>query len=188
VAQAIAVAEAFERGLDRARAAGCDMTRLHPYATLMVGRLDDHLFRVMAKDGVSIDPGLPHWAGIAVFKRAHALFRERGYRATLLAAAYRHHLHWSELVGAGVVLTMPYAWWTQFEKSSIEVTDTLDRAVPAATVDALRIGFEDFRRAYDVGGLRAEEFVRYGPTVHTIGQFLGGYAELVGLVRERMLR
>ncbi len=58
VSQAIAVAEAFERGLDRARARGADMLALHPYATLMVGRLDDHLQRVMTKEGVAVDPAL----------------------------------------------------------------------------------------------------------------------------------
>ena len=46
------------------------MTRLHPYVTLMVGRLDDHLQRVLTKEAVSIDPGYLHWAGIAVFKKA----------------------------------------------------------------------------------------------------------------------
>ncbi len=34
---------------------GADMKRLHPYVTLMVGRLDDHLQRVMTRDAVSID-------------------------------------------------------------------------------------------------------------------------------------
>ena len=58
VSQAIAVAEAFERGLDRARARGADMLALHPYATLMVGRLDDHLQRVMTKEGIVVDPAL----------------------------------------------------------------------------------------------------------------------------------
>ncbi len=137
VSQAIAVAEAFERGLDRARARGADMLALHPYATLMVGRLDDHLQRVMTKEGVVVDPALISRAGIAVFKRAREVFRERGYRATLLAAAYRHHLHWSELIGPGIVQSIPYAWWKQFEASDIEVQPTLDRPVdPARGRDA----------------------------------------------------
>src|SRR5262249_47859503 len=67
--QALYVAQAFEGALDRAKAAGADMQRLHPYVTLMVGRLDDHLQRVLAKESVSIDPGYLHWAGIAVFKK-----------------------------------------------------------------------------------------------------------------------
>ena len=188
VSQAIAIAEAFERGLDRARAGGADMTRLHPYATLMLGRLDDHLGRVMAKESVSVDPGLLHRAGIAVFKRAREVYRERGYRATLLAAAYRHHLHWTELVGPGIVQSIPYAWWKQFESSDHPVAATLDRPMDPAVVETLKRRFPDFRRAYDVGGLAPEEFVRFGPSIHTLNQFIGGYQDLLGLVRERMLR
>lgn len=188
VPQVVAVAEAFERGLDRARARGADMHTLHPYATLMLGRLDDHLQRVMAKEGVVVDPGYVSRAGIAVFKRAREVFRERGYRATLLAAAYRHHLHWSELVGPGIVQSIPYAWWKQFESSDIPVRPTLDEPVDPAVVETLSRRFEDFRRAYGVDTMAVEEFARFGPTIHTLNQFIGGYQDLLGLVRERMLR
>jgi transaldolase len=188
VPQAIAVAETFERALDRARTGGADMRALHPYATLMLGRLDDHLQRVMAKDGVSVDPGLLHRAGIAVFKRARQVFKERGYRATLLAAAYRHHLHWSELIGPGIVQSMPYAWWKQFEASDHPVRATLDEPMDPAVVTTLSRRFEDFRRAYEPDGLAPADFVRFGPSVHTLNQFIGGYHDLLALVRERMLR
>ncbi len=186
--QALYVAQAFEGALDRAQAAGIEMQRLHPYVTLMVGRLDDLLQRSLAKESVSIDPGYLHWAGIAVFKKARGLFRERGYRSTLLAAAYRHHLHWSQLIGPGVVLSMPYAWWKQFEASDIEVAETLDRPVEPRIVEALYAKFRDFRRAYDENGLAPEEFVHYGATIHTLNQFIGGYQDLLAVVRERMLR
>jgi transaldolase len=164
------------------------MRALHPYATLMLGRLDDHLQRVMAKDGVSVDPGLLHRAGIAVFKRARQVFKERGYRATLLAAAYRHHLHWSELIGPGIVQSMPYAWWKQFEASDHPVRATLDEPMDPAVVTTLSRRFEDFRRAYEPDGLAPADFVRFGPSVHTLNQFIGGYHDLLALVRERMLR
>jgi hypothetical protein len=30
--------------------------------------------------------------------------------------------------------------------------------------------------------------VHYGASIHTLNQFIGGYQDLLGLVRERMLR
>jgi transaldolase len=188
LSQAVTVAEAFEPAIDRAKARGVEAHRIHPYVTLMVGRLDDLLQRVMAKEAVSVEPGFLNWAGIAVFKKARAVFRARGFRSTLLAAAYRHHLHWSELVGPGVVLSMPYAWWKQFEASDVEVSSTLDRPVEPRIVETLRRRFPDFRRAYDDGGLRPDEFAGFGATIHTLNQFIAGYHDLLGLVRERMLR
>jgi transaldolase len=188
LSQLLHAAESFERALDLARASGADLRTLHPYTTLMLGRLDDHLQRVATQQGVTIDPGHLHWAGVAVFKKARRIFRERGYRSTLLAAAYRHHLHWSQLVGPGVILTIPYGWWTQFEKSDVEVEETLDRPVDARIVESLYTRFVDFRAAYDEGALAPERFVGYGASVHTLNQFIGGYHDLLALVRERMLR
>jgi transaldolase len=91
-------------------------------------------------------------------------------------------------VGAGVILTIPYAWWNQFNASDIGVEARLERPVEPRILDGLRRGFGEFRRAYDEDGLRPEEFVRYGASIHTLNQFIGGYQELLGFVRERMLR
>jgi transaldolase len=187
LSQAIACAEAVERGFARAATLGTDTRTLHPTVTLMVGRLDDHLQRLLERDAVTIDPGFLHWAGVAVFKKAHALFTGRGYRSTLLAAAYRHHLHWTELIGERVVLTMPYKWWRQFEGSKLVPERTVARPVAPEVLGALSNGFEDFRAAYEEHGLEPAQFTRYGASVHTLQQFLAGYQSLLELVRIRML-
>jgi transaldolase len=153
----------------------------------MVGRLDDHLKRVAERDSILVDPGYLNWAGIAVFKKAHRLFVQRQFRSTLLAAAYRHHLHWTELIGKGAIQSIPYGWWKQFNGSDLPLRETLSEPVAEEIVDTLIRRFPDFRRAYDEDGLRPEEFAGYGASVHTLRQFLGGYQQLVEWVRERML-
>jgi transaldolase len=35
--------------------------------------------------------------------------------------------------------------------------------------------------------MKPAEFLRYGATLHTLHQFLGGYADLLALVRGRMI-
>jgi transaldolase len=57
VPQALATAEALERGMDRALRAGPPRERLHPYVTIMVGRVDDHMKRVAERDSVPLEPG-----------------------------------------------------------------------------------------------------------------------------------
>jgi transaldolase len=182
VSQAVAVAEAIERGLARAP----KTKPVRPVVTLMIGRIDDHVRRVVDKDKLLLDPGHLHWAGIAVFKHAWAVFRRRGFTATLLAAAYRHHLHWTTLIGPGVVQTIPYSWWRQFDSSGHALARTLEEPVNDDVLATLR-QVPDFVRAYDEGGLEAGGFARYGATVHTLRQFLEGYDKLLALVRERML-
>src|SRR5437773_12281264 len=102
----------------------------------MIGRLDDHMKRVAERDAVTIDPGSLRWAGIAVFKEARRIFAERGYRSTLLAAAYRHPRHWSELLGEGVIQSIPYAWWKQLNASDITPERTLTEPVAEEMVHA----------------------------------------------------
>lgn len=187
VAQAVAVAGALERGLKRARAAGRDADAIKPYITIMIGRVDDHLKRVAEASKITTSPGSIDWAGIAVFKEAHRLFKQRGYPGTLLAAAYRHEGHWSQIIGREVLQTVPYSWWTKFNVSATEPSPTLETPVDGAILAELRAKFPDFIRAHDDGGMQPTEFVRYGPTLHTLHQFLGGYSDLLMQVRARMV-
>jgi transaldolase len=187
VAQAIAVSAAFERGLERARAAGRDTSAIRPYITIMIGRVDDHLKRVAERDGIATTAGAIDWSGIAVFKHAHALFKKSGRPGTLLAAAYRHEGHWAEIIGTGVLQTVPYSWWKQFDTSARAPTLTLEQPMDDAILAELRRKFPDFNRAYDENGMHPEAFIRYGATVHTLHQFIDGYSQLLAFVRARML-
>jgi transaldolase len=187
VPQALAVAEAVERGLQRREAAGEDVASMTPVCTLMVGRLDDWMEVLVKRDGVVADPGIVHWAGIACMKKAYGIVRERGYRTRLLAAAYRHHLHWSELIGGDVVLTIPYSWQRLFNASDIEVVPRMDDPVPESIVNELYRRFPDFRRAYDVDGMSPEEFDSYGAASRTLRGFIASYHDLVAVIRDFML-
>jgi len=185
--QALAVGAAVERGLRRREDAGEDVATMSPVCTIMVGRLDDWLKVLAKKHRIVTTPGHLDWAGIAVFKRACAIFRERGYRARLLAAAYRSHLHWSELIGGDVILTMPSAWQRLFNASDVEVRPRFEDPVDPAIVDGLLRRFPDFRRAWEPDGLAPAEFDGYGATVRTLRGFLASYHELIAVVRDLLL-
>lgn len=187
VPQALAMAEAVDRGLARRERAGGDTSHMSPVITIMVGRLDDWMGVLVARDGLMVNPGIVHWAGIAAFKRAYGLFRERGYRARLLAAAYRHHMHWSELIGGDIVLTIPCAWQKKFNGSFIPVTSRIDDPVPAHALEELQHSFPDFRHAYEPDGLTVDEFDNYGATRRTLRGFIGSYQGLVAVIRNFML-
>ncbi len=185
--QCIAVAEAVEKGLRRREREGKDIASMGPVCTIMVGRLDDWLKVLMEREGISLEPGHLEWAGVAVFKKAYQIYRERGYRLRLLSAAFRNHMHWSELVGADAVISPPYAWQQRLNASGIEVKPRIDDPVAPSTVAQLLAHFPDFRRAYSEDGLTVEEFDSYGPTRRTLRQFIGACADLDVLVRDVMV-
>jgi len=187
VAQAIAAAEAGERGLDRRTAGGLDVSRVTPVVVLMMGRLDDWLKVLIERDGLAVNPSAPGWAGIAVFKRTYAIFRERGYRSRLLAAATRHPLHWTELVGADAAMTLTRPWQDRFERSGIEPEPRIDIPVDPAIVAELEARIPDFGRAYEPDGLLPSEFDSYGATARTLRQFIASYHDLQATVRDIVL-
>ena len=187
VPQCIAVAEAVERGLKRREQERKEIATMGPVCTIMVGRLDDWLKVLFAKGSASIDPGLLEWAGVAVFKKAYHIFRQRGYRLRLLSAAFRNHMHWSEFIGGEVVISPPHAWQVRFNASDIEVRSRIDEPVENAVVEELSRTFLDFCRAYDENGLTHEEFDTFGPTRRTLRQFIAACHDLEELVRDFLL-
>lgn len=185
--QALAVAEAVERGLKRREAEGHDVSDMSNVCTLMVGRLDDWLKIVAEKKNIVTDPDVLDWAGVAVFKKAYRIYRERGYRTRLLAAAYRNHLHWSELIGGDVVLTIPYKWQVRFNECSVPVEPRMDEPVDERIIKQLYDKFEDFRRAYDEDGMTPEAFEQFGATARTLRSFIASYDSLVAVIRDFMI-
>jgi transaldolase len=185
--QCIAVAEAVERGLRRREEEGKDIESMGPVCTIMVGRLDDWLKVQLDKRGISVDPGYLEWAGIAVFKKTYGIFKQRGYRLRLLAAAYRNHMQWSELIGADAVISPPSAWQKRFNASDIEVRPRIADPVDPKMVEQLGARFPDFRRAYTEDGLTIDDFDSYPPTVRTLRQFIAACTDLDALVRDVML-
>jgi len=187
VPQAIAVAEAVERGLKRREAEGLSIDTMHPVCTIMVGRLDDWLKDIANRENIVVDPAHLEMAGVATMKHAYKIFKERGYRTQLLAAAYRNHHQWSEFIGGDVSLTIPYKWQKRFNNSDITVENRMDTPVDPQIIEKLKKHFPDFIKAYEPDGMSEEEFDTYGAVTKTLKQFLGGYDNLIEMIRERMV-
>jgi transaldolase len=185
--QCIAVAEAIERGLARREKEGKDISTMGPVCTIMVGRLDDWLKAVMEKRNIVTDPGYLEWAGVAVFKKTYRIFRERGYRVRLLAAAFRNHMHWSELIGGDIVISPPCKWQMRFNESDVTVANRIDTPVDPKITSELLKKFPDFERASTEGGIAIQDFDTFGPTARTLRQFIEACHELDAQIRDFML-
>ncbi len=185
VAQTIAVAEAVERGLKRREAEGKDISQMGPVCTIMVGRVDDWVKVGAAKMNTQVDPEILEWAGVAVFRHAHKVYTERGYRTRLLSAAFRNHMHWSEIIGGDSVISPPYAWQVKINEMGITPNlNSVNEPVEARILDPLRENFPEFRKMYDVDGLKVEEFTNFGATLRTLRGFLQSVNDLESFVRD----
>ncbi|MDO4259741.1 MAG: transaldolase family protein [Actinomycetaceae bacterium] len=183
VAQALRSAEAIERGLARREAEGLPVDDMGPVVTIMVGRLDDWIKAVVARDNLWIDHSALEWAGVATFKKAYGIFRERGIRPRLLCAAFRNPNHWAQFQGGDVVVSPPFQWQELINAHDHTPEALMDVPVPEEYVDQL-LRIPDFVRAYEEDGLAVEDFASYGATLRTLRQFLDADAKLDALVRD----
>jgi transaldolase len=187
VPQVLAAAAAIERGLQRREAEGKDIATMSPVVTMMVGRTDDWMKVVAKRDDIAINPEYLEWCGVACFKHAYGIYQGRGYRARLLAAAYRSFLHWTEFVGGDVTLTIPWEWQVKFNLSDVKPTPRMDVPVDKEIVTALYSSIPEFRRAFDADGMTVAEFDTFGATVRTLRTFIEGWHSFVGIIRDFML-
>jgi len=187
VAQALAVAEAVEKGLKRREAEGKDTRMMHPVCTIMVGRVDDWLKVVVERDNIIVDPECLEWAGVAVMKNAYKIYKDRGYRTQLLAAAYRNHHQWTQFIGADMAMTIPPKWIKRFNNTQVAIESNIDTPVDPKILDQLLKNFPDFKKAYLADGMTIEQFDTFGPVSKTLLQFLKGYDDLLSVLRGFMI-
>ncbi len=62
------------------------------------------------------------------------------------------------------------------------------RPVDPAIIAELEKKYVDFRRAYHEDGMKPEEFDGFGATVKTLKQFCQATTDLVGIIRDMMLK
>jgi transaldolase len=169
VPQAVAIAERHRAGILRARANGVEPGKC--FAVIMIGRLDDFLREVAHDTEAAVSESDIRQAGLAATKRAYALYRERGYEAVLLIAALRGDYHLTELAGADLLMSIAPAYQEIFATRDLPREERIDRVVPADVIQRLSL-MPEFVRSYEPDGMTPAEFMAYGATQRTIGQFV----------------
>lgn len=178
VPQVIAMAEAYQRGREKAIANG-----IKPgigIAVLMVGRLDDYLRDVMNDTRAKATEADIIWAGTAAIKRAYRIFNERRYDCVLMPAGCRGGYHIAELAGGRFVMSVAPA----IAKSLLgneDFTEKIDNPVDPAIIERLS-DMPEFIKAYEPDGMKINEFITFGSCNRTLDQFvLLGWNALKGI-------
>ena len=165
--QAVAIAAAQQRGIERCRAAGKKPGK--HFSVIMVGRLDDYLRDVAQDMEANVAESDIIQAGTAAIKKAYAICRERGYEAKLMPAGMRGGYHAVALAGADMTMSLSAGILTALGKETAFV-EHIDEAVSQATIDSLST-IPEFVRAYDENMPQAE-FIRFGASQRTLSQFV----------------
>jgi len=169
VPQALAIAERQRAGFQRACQKGIKPGKC--FGVIMIGRLDDYLREVAHDNQVAVSESDIRQAGLAVTKRAYALYQERRYETVLLVAALRGDYHLTELAGADLVMSIAPAYQEIFVTQDFPREERIQAPVPPEVVERLR-QMPEFVRAYEPEGMTPGEFIGYGATQRTLSQFV----------------
>jgi transaldolase len=168
VPQVLAIAERHCAGIRRAGEQGIPAGKC--FAVIMIGRLDDYLREVAADNRAPVSEADIRQAGLAVTKRAYAIYKEKGYAAVLLVAALRGAYHLTELAGADLVMSIHPSSQELFVSQDHAREERIDRPVLPDVLDRLQ-EMPEFVRAYKPDGMTPAEFVSFGATQRTLSQF-----------------
>lgn len=183
VSQLVAVGEAAQAGLAEARRLGTDLTDWRSCAVMMLGRYEEAPpMQAQAREcGIELTEADLRWAGIAIFRKAHRLFRECGYPTKLMAASMRagpridgaqRVWHVEKLAGADAVLTV---FPNIFEAlgsayANLPLEPQIDNPVPDEVMERLlRIPY--FTEAYDENSIAPEDFAHHPALQVTAASF-----------------
>jgi transaldolase len=169
VPQAVAIAERHRAGIRRARERSIEPGKC--FAVIMIGRLDDYLREVAHDNQVAVSECDIRQAGLAVTKRAYALYRERGYEAVLLVAALRGDYHLTELAGADILMSIAPPYQEIFVTQDLPRQERIETPIPADVIERL-CQMPEFVRSYEQKGMAPSEFVGFGVTQRTLSQFV----------------
>ena len=179
-------AESVKRGVETARKNHVDLTKWRSVITQMEARYGDlgGLRDFALQEGVELAESDVRLAEMAIFKKAHRLFKENRYPSKLLSCSLRFGpkingatriWHLEEKAGANIVLTCPPSFIADvinfpsqneivFEKNRIE------KEIPAEVMEKLlRVPY--FERAYRENGYTRDEYRDHPALVKTAEQF-----------------
>ena len=168
VSQAIAVAEAYARGKQKALAAGVKPPLC--IVVQQVGRLDDYLRDVAQDMKLGLDESVITMAGLAVAKRTYQIFEQCGYDAVIMPAGLRGAYHLTEMAGGKLLYTINTRVQDMILAADPPQEERISNPVPQDILDQLR-KIPEFVRAYEPDGMKPSEFITYGVTQKLLSQF-----------------
>jgi len=199
VPQYMACMQAVSRGLERAKAAGYDLSRWRSVITHMssrMGNVGDLMAQAEAR-GIVLTPNDIIDAEMAVMKRAYHHGRATGHPSKMLQCSMRvvddgtsaHSRHIADLAGGDFVFTCPPGYIAQLMQAEDRLppfdATAIDSEPKAALIDKLR-QLPYFRQAYDFDGMAPSQFSQFAAFATTATEFATATRKTVDFVARAM--
>lgn len=184
VAQALAAAEAYERGRARAEKAG--IKPAWSTCAIVMGRAQDYFAVVNQERNLQLATEDLEWAALAIVKRSNEIYQQKQYRCPIMPAAFRAPMQLEQLSGGVFHSTIHPKI-----QAAVAAADAagkmrrellVDRPVDQAAVERVLAAMPEFRQSLEPDGLKADQFDDFGSVKMTLHGFdVSGWQKLVGL-------
>jgi len=166
-----------------------DKTGVRPpfHMSPITGIFADYLKKVARAKGITIDPAVVDWAGVALARSCQALVEERKYPVTLLFGGARTMMDFTGLVGAASASTINYSTVAEILAADPPIEDSIHAPVDPEIIEKLNV-FEDFRNAMTLGAVKPEEFIELGAVHHFRDLFIAGWHAVIAGVGEARMK
>ena len=156
------------------------------YLAHIPGIFDEYIAQAVKRDSIDIPDDYIWQAGTAVAKKITALATENGFRIGLCSGGARGLHHFTELVGGPWSITIN---WSGSADKLIEqdppVVQRFLGPAPQTVIDALGEKIPEFKKAYEINGLKPEEYERFGPVALFRSNFETGWRKTLEIIAGR---
>lgn len=184
VAQAVAAAEAFERGCARAEKAG--LKPAWSTCAIVMGRAQDYFTAVNKERGLNLATGDLEWAALAIVKQSYEIYRKNKYSSFIMPAAYRAPMQLEQLAGGEFHSTIhpkiQEAVVAADANGAMRRELFVDAPVDQAAVERVMAALPECRQSIEPDALTEEQFDDFGSVKMTLNAFdVNGWQKLVAL-------
>lgn len=167
--QALEIGRRHKLGAERARKNNIVPGKC--FAVVMVGRIDDYIRDVVHDNKITtIEESDIIQIGTLIMKRALAVYKEKGYEATLMPAGMRGPYHATDLAGSPIAMSIHPKIQNPLLAQKEPFIRKADVEVDPAVIKRLE-SLKECRRAIDPEGMNDKEFISYGVVQKTLAQF-----------------
>ena len=179
VSQGIALCEMYERV---SRECG---KRPPLWLSFIAGIYDEHLETQVRERKIPIEGDIVRQAGLAATRKMYQLLHDRRWTAVIIGGGARHLRHFTEMVGGDQVVTINWKGTADLLlQQDLDVVHRFQCPVPPGVIDELLAKLPDFRRGWEPGALKVEEYEEFGPVVLFRSMFLKSWNGTLAKIRE----
>ena len=156
------------------------------YFSHIAGIFDEYLKNIVNNNSIEISADSLYQAGLTVAKKIYNIIKSKAYPVGFISGGARGLHHFTEMVGSDTSVTINWSGTADvLIKSNTPVVQRFFQPNDDRLIDELMEKLKDYRKAYMVNGIAAEEYEEFGPVVYFRTMFEKAWSDSLDFIGKR---